>query len=376
MTLAVDVRQRLGGFTLEAAFESAGRLTALFGSSGAGKTSLVNLIAGLSRPDAGRIAVDGSVLVDTAARRFAPSHRRRIGYVFQDARLFPHMTVGQNLRYGRFFTPAAERYAQVDRVVDLLGIGPLLDRRPALLSGGEKQRVAIGRALIASPRLVLMDEPLASLDDARTAEILPYVERLRDEAGIPIVYVSHSVAEVARLATDIVALAGGRVVASGPAAEVLARLHLVSAESRGEAGTLIGLEIVAHDDATALTRLRSSGGEWRLPRLDAAPGTRLRARVRARDVMIATERPSGISALNILPGTVAEIAGDAGPEALVAIDCGGDRLLARVTRHSVQALDLAPGRPIFAVVKAVTFDRGNLPGVTPADAIPAHRHDR
>ena len=216
MSLQVDIRHRLGAFSLDATFETSGRLTALFGPSGSGKTSLVNLIGGLLRPDEGRIVADGRVLVDTAARIFVPKHKRRIGYVFQDARLFPHMTVGQNLRYGRFFTPAAERYSDMDGVVELLGIGHLLDRRPGLLSGGEKQRVAIGRALLASPRLILMDEPLASLDDRRKAEIMPYIERLRDETKIPIVYVSHSVAEVARLATDIVVLDEGKVGGIGP----------------------------------------------------------------------------------------------------------------------------------------------------------------
>jgi molybdate transport system ATP-binding protein len=368
MTLAVDVRQRLGSFSLEAAFESAGRLTAVFGPSGAGKTSLVNLIGGLGRPDAGRIAVDGRVLVDTEARIFVPKHRRRIGYVFQDARLFPHLTVRQNLRYGRFFTPAAERYADFGRVVELLGIGHLLDRRPGLLSGGEKQRVAIGRALIASPRLMLMDEPLASLDDARKAEILPYVERLRDEGGIPIVYVSHSVAEVARLATDAVVLAAGRVAASGPAGEVLARLDLLPGQERGEAGSLVELEVVDHEERFALTRLRSTGGDWRLPRIEAAVGARMRARVRARDVMLATERPAGISALNVLAGTVGEVAAGDGAEALVAVDCGRDRLYARVTRASVAALGLRPGRPVFAVVKAVTFDPGPAPSPREAGA--------
>ncbi|HRO12272.1 molybdenum ABC transporter ATP-binding protein, partial [Amaricoccus sp.] len=186
MSLAVDVRQRLGAFSLDVAFESAGRLTALFGHSGSGKTTLVNLIAGLSRPGEGRIAIDGHVLVDTATRTFLAPHRRRIGYVFQDARLFPHLTVRQNLAYGRLFSPRRERWADVPRIVEMLGIGELLDRRPARLSGGEKSRVAIGRALAASPRLVLMDEPLASLDEARKAEILPYIERLRDALGIPI----------------------------------------------------------------------------------------------------------------------------------------------------------------------------------------------
>jgi molybdate transport system ATP-binding protein len=364
MTLAVDVRQRLGGFALEAAFESAGRLTALFGPSGSGKTSLVNLIAGLGRPDAGRIAVDGRVLVDTERGVFVPRHRRRIGYVFQDARLFPHLTVGQNLRYGRFFTPARERYADMGAVVELLGIGHLLGRRPSRLSGGEKQRVAIGRALIASPTLILMDEPLASLDDARKAEILPYVERLRDEGRIPIVYVSHSIAEVSRLATDVVVLAGGRVVASGGAAEVLAARDLLPPEDRDEAGALVDLTLVG-EDAFGLSVLASPAGEWRAAGIAAAPGTRVRVRVRARDVMLALERPVGISALNVMAGVVVSVAAGHGPDALVAVDCGGDRLVARVTRRSVAGLGLAPGRRVFAIVKAVTFDRGNSPTPPP-----------
>ena len=358
MTLAVDVRQRLGAFTLQAAFESAGRLTAFFGPSGSGKTSLVNLVAGLGRPEAGRIAVDGRVLVDTERGIWVPAHRRRIGYVFQDARLFPHLTVGQNLGYGRFFRPRAERYADVGKVVELLGIGHLLARRPARLSGGERQRVAIGRALVASPTLLLMDEPLASLDEARKAEILPYVERLRDEGGVPIVYVSHSIAEVSRLATDVVVLAGGRVVASGGAAEVLAERDLLPPEDRDEAGALVELTLRG-EDAWGLSVLVSAAGTWRLPRVAAPVGSRVRVRVRARDVMLAVARPEGISALNVLPGVVAAVAEGAGTDALVTLDCGGERLLARVTRASVAALGLAPGRAVFAVVKAVTFDRGN-----------------
>jgi len=367
MTLVVDLRRGLGGFTLEAAFASAGRLTALFGASGAGKTTLVNLIAGLVRPDAGRIEVDGRTLVDTDARVFVPAHRRRIGYVFQDARLFPHLTVAQNLAYGRFFVPRAERWAELPRLVEMLGIGHLLDRRPGGLSGGEKQRVAIGRALAASPRLMLMDEPLASLDEARKAEILFYVERLRDEAGIPIVYVSHAVAEVARLATDVVVLAAGRVVASGPAAEVLTRLDLVAGDERDETGALVDLVVEAQEDF-GLSRLRSAGGTWRVPRLGVAAGTRVRARVRARDVMLALEPPARISALNVLRGEVREVAAGAGADALVRVDCSGDRLLARVTRRSVATLGLAPGRPVWAVVKAVTFDSGNRPGSAPDPA--------
>src|SRR6266545_2669134 len=205
--LKVAVEHHFGSFVLDAAFESAGGLTALFGRSGTGKTSLINAIAGLLRPERGRIVVDGEVLTDTERGVFVSARRRRIGYVFQEGRLFPHLTVRQNLLYGRWFSPKDGSPAgEVDQIVDLLGIGALLQRRPANLSGGEKQRVAIGRALLASPKLLLMDEPLASLDEARKAEILPYIERLRDETKIPIVYVSHSVAEVARLASTIVLL--------------------------------------------------------------------------------------------------------------------------------------------------------------------------
>jgi molybdate transport system ATP-binding protein len=359
MTLSLDIHHRLGDFVLDAAFESSGRLTALFGSSGSGKTSIVNLIGGLIRPRRGRIMVDGIVLVDTDRSTFVPSHKRRIGYVFQDARLFPHLSVAQNLRYGRFFTLAAERYADFDAVVELLGIGDLLARRPGLLSGGEKQRVAIGRALIASPRLILMDEPLASLDDARKAEILPYIERLRDETKIPIVYVSHSAAEVARLATDVVVLAAGKVLSAGPAAEIMARHDLLPDEARDEAGVLIELEIAAQDDTFGLTLLRSAGGEWRLPRIDGAIGVKVRARVLARDVMLATQKPQGVSALNILKGEIIDVVSGDGPDALVALDCGGDHLYARITRRSVHALGLSAGGSVFAVVKSVSFDRGN-----------------
>ncbi len=369
MSLEVDVRRRLGGFSLDARFAATGRLTALFGPSGSGKTSLVNLIGGLIRPDEGRIAAAGSVLVDTAAGVFVPKHRRRIGYVFQDARLFPHMTVGQNLRYGRFFTPAGDRYGDWNRVVDMLGIGDLTDRRPASLSGGEKQRVAIGRALLASPRLILMDEPLASLDDRRKAEIMPYIERLRDETKIPIVYVSHSVAEVARLATDIVMLDAGKVTAFGPTSDILRRLDLLPEEERGEGGTVLDMQVVHRDEAFGMSTLRSPAGDIHLAALDAEPGTQLRIRIRARDVMIATERPAGISALNILTGSIASLASGSGPFADVLVDCNGQGVTARITRQSAEMLGLRTGMPVFAIVKSVTFDPASATRAI-ADAMP------
>lgn len=359
MSLSVDIRHRLGAFSLDAAFETSGRLTALFGPSGSGKTSLVNLIGGLLRPDEGRIAADGRVLADTAAGVFVPKHRRRIGYVFQDARLFPHMTVGQNLSYGRFFTPAAERYGDMDGVVELLGIRHLLDRRPGSLSGGERQRVAIGRALLASPKLILMDEPLASLDEQRKAEIMPYIERLRDETKVPIVYVSHSVAEVARLATDMVVLDEGKVAAVGTTGEILPRLDLLPEEERGEGGAVLEMRVAAHDGTFGMTTLASAAGEIHVAGIDAGPGATVRIRIRARDVIVATERPRGISALNILAGKVVRIAPSGEAVADVVIDCSGELLTARITKQSAGMLGLAPGLPVFAVVKSVTFDRAN-----------------
>ncbi|PZF75915.1 molybdenum ABC transporter ATP-binding protein [Aestuariivirga litoralis] len=354
MSLTVDVRHRLGSLDLAAAFDSEGGITAVFGASGCGKTTLVNVIAGLIRPDHARITVGGTVLTDTTQGIELAPHRRRIGYVFQEARLFPHLTVEGNLAYGEWFTPRAERYAAKPQILDLLGIAPLLKRRPRDLSGGEKQRVAIGRALLASPRLLLMDEPLASLDQARKAEILPYIERLRDEVRIPIVYVSHSVAEVMRLASDVAVLAAGRLAAFGPAAEIAQRLDLIPDEERDEGGAIIDMAVAAHDEAFGLTRLSSSAGDIFVPGRIGPAGTPARVRIRARDVMLALEEPVKISALNILRGTVAEMS-PAGPSSVnVRLDCGGAAVVARITRHSATALCLAPGTPAYAVVKAVS----------------------
>jgi molybdate transport system ATP-binding protein len=359
MTVAVDIRHRLGDFALDASFASAGRLTALFGPSGSGKSSVINLIAGLIRPREGRIEIDGRVLVDTGKGVFVPRHKRRIGMVFQDARLFPHMSVKSNLNFGRWFTPAGERYVELDAVVDLLGIGALLERRPGKLSGGEKQRVAIGRALLASPKLLLMDEPLASLDEARKAEILPYVERLRDEMNIPIVYVSHSIAEVARLASDVVVLQNGKVAACGPTVEIMQRLDLLPADERGEGGAVLDTKVARHDEAFGMTVLASAAGEIHVAKIEVAIGAPVRIRIRARDVMVATEKPRGLSALNVLPGKVAAIEAGAGATAEVRIDCNGAAVMARITEQSRQSLGLRPGLPVFAVVKTVTFDPAN-----------------
>ncbi|MBP0439531.1 molybdenum ABC transporter ATP-binding protein [Tianweitania sediminis] len=357
MSLQVDVRHHAGSFGLDMCFENQDGLLALFGPSGSGKTTLVNLIAGLAKPRAGRISVDGAVLVDVKEGVFVPPHKRRVGYVFQDPRLFPHLTVLQNLRYGEWFTPSSERYASLHQVVDLLGIRHLLARRPAHLSGGEKQRVAIGRALLASPRLILMDEPLAALDDARKAEILPYIEQLRDELRVPIVYVSHSVAEVSRLASHVILMRDGQVTAQGPVETVLTHGDLLPLGEKGEAGSILHLVVQAHDHAYHLTELQSAGGNWFLPLLNAPVGARIKIRVRARDVTLALQRPVQASALNIQEGHVASVALHSGPDATVAVAVGGEHLHASVTRRSVDELALRPGVPVFALVKSVTLGR-------------------
>ena len=360
MTVCVDIRRRFGAFRLDVSFESAGRLTALFGPSGSGKTSLVNVISGIVRPEEGRITVGGRVLVDTKAGICLPLHKRRIGYVFQDARLFPHLSVRRNLGYGEWFTPSGERYESSSHIIDLLGIGHLLDRKPAMLSGGERQRVAIGRALLASPKLLLMDEPLASLDEARKAEIMPYIVRLRDETKVPIIYVSHSVAEVARLATDMVVLSNGNVAAAGHTSAVLQTLDILPPEERGEAGAVLDMVVEAHDETYDMTLLRSAAGEIRVPIIAGPQGTRMRVRIRARDVMVATERPHGLSALNVLAGRISGIGHSGDPLVEIRIDCGGEAILSRITRQSLHTLGLEVGREVFAVVKTVALDQDSL----------------
>ena len=369
MSLHVAIEHRLGDFYLDADFRSEGGLTALFGRSGSGKTTVVNVIAGLVRPDRARIEVDGEILVDTARGVWVPSHRRRLGYVFQESRLFPHLTVRQNLLYGRWFRKSAERRTALDQVVDVLGIGPLLHRRPGGLSGGEKQRVAVGRAWLASPRLLLMDEPLSSLDAARKDEILPYIERLRDESPIPIVYVSHAVAEVARLATQVVLLDNGRVSSVGTVDDVLSRTDALPLSARDEASAILEALVAGHDDVAALTTLHCRAGTLRLPRVDLPVGATVRVRIPARDVLVAVSPPQGLSARNVMPAVVREVSSAESATVDVRLDAHGDTLIARVTRHAVLALGIKPGRHVFAVIKAVAFDQ---PTRRPGATAPAH----
>ena len=361
MTLSVSLSHAFAGFRLEAAFDAPPGVTALFGRSGSGKTTVVNAVAGLLRPDRGRVAVEGQVLMDTQAGTFLPPHRRRIGYVFQDARLFPHLTVRQNLGYGRWLAGIRDG-AEFGRIVDMLGIGPLLPRRPGALSGGERQRVALGRAILTAPRLLLMDEPLAALDEARKAEILPYLERLRDEVGLPILYVSHSLAEVARLATTVVLLEAGRVTAAGPVAGGPSDPRTAAALGLREAGAVLQARIEAQEEEDGLTRLITGAGPVWLPRIEGAPGRNLRLRILAQDVMLALSPPQGVSALNHLPAVVEEVRLGDGPGALVRLRAGDEALLARLTRRSARVMEVRPGLRLHAVLKAVSEAQENAGG--------------
>jgi len=356
MTLQVDLAHRFPGFDLQVAFDAPPGVTAIFGPSGSGKTTLVNAVAGLLRPDRGRIAVDDWLLLDTAARRILPPHRRRLGYVFQEARLFPHLTVRQNLAYGRWFAPRDARREDPARIIDMLGIGALLDRRPGALSGGEKQRVAIGRALLAAPRLILADEPLAALDEARKAEILPYFERLRDEVAIPILYVSHSTAEVARLATTVVALRNGRVAAVGPASEVFGDAFAVGER---EAAAILPARLVAHHP-DGLSELSVPEATLWLPRIDGAPGAPVSVRIPAHDVILSKTRLTGISAQNILSGTISRIVPGRGPGVMVHVAIGPNEILARITHRAADQLALRPGDPVHAIVKSMSVARDQI----------------
>lgn len=359
MKLEIRIRQQLGAFALDIDFSADAPVVALFGKSGSGKSSVVNAIAGLSRPDAGRIVADGTVLFDSALGIDLPPEARRVGYVFQEGLLFPHMSVWQNLLYGqRTDEPAG---IGLGALAELLGIAHLLDRRPASLSGGEKQRVAIGRAILARPRLLLMDEPLASLDTPRRSEILRLVERLRDELGVRIVYVSHSIGEVTRLADAVVLVNEGRVVAHGPVEEIFNRADLRPYTGRFEGGALIEAEAVAHDEAYFLTTFRfGEGAELVAPGLDAPLGSRVRMRIRARDLTLATQRPAGFSIRNVLPGEVVHLDPGKGAIAEVRVRVAGKELPVRISRKSVDEMQLQPGKPIFVLIKAIAFDKRSM----------------
>lgn len=343
--LAARLRLSQGDFRLDVALEAPARgITALFGASGSGKTTVLRCIAGLARAAQGRVEFDGECWQDEDV--FVPPHRRACGYVFQEASLFPHLSVRRNVEYG--WRRTAQRRLGFDDTIELLGIGPLLERSPAGLSGGERQRVAMARALLASPRLLLMDEPLAALDEARKGELLYYIERLRDELALPVIYVSHSVEEVVRLADRVVRLAAGRVVEAGPVAGPLA------------GGSVIETRVAEHDLEWGLTRLEFGGGSFYAADVDALVGERVRVRIGARDVSLALAAPRDASFLNVLHGTVTSVSGDHGASVDIGLDISGTPLMARVTRKSAAALGLAPGTRAYALIKSVAIDRPSV----------------
>ncbi|WP_377170686.1 molybdenum ABC transporter ATP-binding protein [Roseovarius aquimarinus] len=363
MSLGIDIAHRIGGFALEAAFDAGPGVTAIFGPSGSGKTTIAKAVAGLMTPDAGRIDLGGDTLFDAARRVNLPPARRRVGVVFQDGRLFPHLTVAQNIAFGARHAPKGAPGLGAEVIERILGIGGLMARRPAGLSGGEKQRVAIARALAMRPRLLLMDEPLAALDGPRKDEILPYLERLRDAGGeaggVPIVYISHAVSEIARLADRIVVLRDGRVLRAGAMTEVLSDPAMVPLMGVREAGSVL-MARVTEADPGGLSRLAFGGGELRLPGIAAEVGTVLRIRILAQDVLIALARPTGLSSRNILPATVEAMHRGGGPGVALSLRLGEERILARITSEAMDELGLTPGTPCFAVLKATAVARADI----------------
>lgn len=351
-----------GDFKLDAAFSARNGVLALFGPSGSGKSTILSLIAGIERPDRGRIAIAADVVVDTSTRVFVPPHRRGTGLVFQDGQLFPHMSVRQNLAYASGHRSGRAPALSFDDTVALLDIAHLMDRKPATLSGGERQRVAIGRALLSAPRILLFDEPLASLDSARKSEILPFIERLRDEVKTPIVYVSHALDEVARLATTVVRLDKGRVRAIGPTAEILGQSDLAGEQDRFDIASILHGTITEKRADYGVTILAHPAGEIVVPADTAKPiGAAEAVLVRATNVMLArapsaTEAPAALSARTRLHGRISRIDALGGPFAAIRIELpGGDRLTASATRLAVASLGLAEGQEVLAWVKVASF---------------------
>lgn len=354
--LEFEATRRRGPFELDALFTSDGAgVTVLFGRSGSGKTTIADAVAGLVRPDRGRIRVGGTTVFDSAAGIDVPVHRRGFGYVFQDGRLFPHMTVRSNLTYG--MRRVERPRIRFDQVVDLLEIRDLLGRRPHTLSGGEKQRVATGRALLTDPRLLVMDEPLSSLDPGLRFDVLPFFARLPRELGVPILYVSHSVDEILALADRLVLVDGGRVVAQGSVEDLMSDLGLRPHTGRYEAGSVIQARVAEHDSDYGLTVLEFAGGRLRIPLARHDVGSAVRLRIHARDVALSLEPPARSSFQNVIRATVASVSRADDTFVDVLLDAGRP-LWARVTHRSREALGIEPGLRVHALIKSVAITRG------------------
>ena len=358
--LSVNITKVFGSFRLETQFEvEEGSITAIFGKSGAGKTSTINAIAGLTRPDVGVIQIGNTTLFDQNLRINLPIYKRQIGYVFQDDRLFPHMTVRNNLIYGTPKTRDVANSLNLTDITGLLELAPLLERRPRTLSGGEKQRVAIGRALLSNPKLLLMDEPLASIDVQHRFEILPFIQRVREKTGITIIYVTHALEEVIFIADQIILLSEGQVTAQGTVEEIMGRLDLHPMTSRFDAGAVISATYSGYDREFDLGELSFDGGTLRIAGLNAEIGIHLRAHIRARDVSLMLDKPKDTSVLNVFKGELIEIRHEDGPQLDLLINIG-THLIARITRKSLNDLNLDIGSKVYAMIKAVAIDRKTL----------------
>jgi molybdate transport system ATP-binding protein len=334
-------------------------ITCLFGPNGSGKSTLLRLIAGLETPQAGRVALGPDVWFDCQRGVNVPAHRRPVGLVFQDARLFEHLTVSRNLTFAATRSRKVASKISFDEIVLALDLNVLLERKIGSLSGGERQRVALARSLLTRPELLLLDEPLSALDDRRKAEILPYLERVPNHFGIPTIFVSHSLGDVVHLADTMLVLEAGRERAYGPTPEIMERLDLQSLTGRQEAGVLVEAQVSGHDTRLGLTHVALDGQTLKMPIVDGlAVGERVRLRVRARDVAVATHKPQGISIRNVLQASVERIAMDSEtPFAEVFMVLQSTTIRARLTRDAVEELQLTPGRPVFALIKSVSFDR-------------------
>ncbi len=371
MSITVSISHKLGKFDLDADFHIPDTgITALFGPSGSGKTSLINIIAGLETPRQGHIEISDRVVFDHRQRINLPARKRRVGYVFQDARLFPHKTVSENLYFGARRNAQKLPREEQSAILEMLGILPLMGRRPAALSGGEKQRVSLGRALLSNPDILLLDEPLSALDHARKQEILPYFQWLRDHRKIPMLYVTHAIDEVARLADHMVVIDQGTTLASGSVFEMLGRTDLPPLAGRFDAGTVLSARIVSRDPKAEVSFLDCAGQRLVVPYLGRPTNPNVRLHIRARDVMIAKTAPTGISANNVIPVTITKISQENRDTVDISLWLGHDPddrhqhdtanaqpvLHARITRWSAHRLKLGLGQKVFAVIKSVTVD--------------------
>ena len=357
--LNVEVEGKIGNLDIEVQFTiDSGSLTALFGPSGAGKTTIINMIAGLITPHHGNISVNGNTLFDSVRSINASPNQRRIGYVFQDNLLFPHLSVEGNLRYGQKLQPKASRYTDFGEITQLLGITDLLQRKPGSLSGGEQKRVALGRALLASPQVLLMDEPLTGLDQARTEEILPFIDQIRRQVRLPIVYVSHNLDEVLALSDQIALIHGGKTELVGSTEDVLNNEKAKHLLGRNEPSTVLSGIVTSHDAAFGLSTVETAAVSIQVPGVVSTVGSKVRLRLLARDVSLALSRPQDISVLNVLEGTVHDVVDLSTGAVLVKVALNRDLIIdARVTKRACDNLKLTAGVNVFALIKSVAVDK-------------------